>query len=395
MKVFIASLLFLASLVIHVPVLFAQQDPSYQTLVQEVEVLKEQVSTLESQLRTVENVEKMELAAQLADAEAKRTDANAKLMNAEFSKFEKELRDSNDGWLRTWSHWFLTIIGSFVLILGGAFWHWLKSKADKKIENEVEKSLNGFKEAVDQLDEIKDQLKVLHTGHAVSLLEHFILHHPDAEPHYRQQTALIPEEALLQVFGDETRYMQLRLKAADVLAYRKSPLLADPLLKLMHSIIDDDRDYHYYDIDPWAYRLIELLGQIHTQTSYQGLKEFLNHLLTEDSTYKDLLLTPTVFTLAEVSLELNEGDSVSILKRSIPELKVAPYQENALIKFAKYFDKFKEPEGIKNILTNGLTDEIPNAETRCLGLLAEYDPNFVNDWREQKANANTETEETP
>ena len=375
MKAFIVSFLFLSSLVMRVPVSFAQHDPSYQQLAQEVETLKEQVSTLQSQLQTVENVEKMELAAQLADAQAK-------LINAEFSRLERELRDANDGWLRTWILIFTAVVSVFIgflALVGRSLWLQFKSQTDQLIANEVEKSLNGFKAAVDQLEEIKNQLKVLQAGHAVSVLEHFIYYNPREESHYREQTALIPEEALLQVLGDETRHMQLRFRAADVLAYKESPLLVDPLLKLLPSIADDDRDYHYHDIDPWGYRLIELLGQIHTQTSYQGLKKFLNRLLTEDSTYKHLLLTPTVFTLTKVSVELNEGDSVSILKRSIPELRVASYQEDALIKFAEYFDKFNDPEGIRNILTDGLTDEMPNVENRCLGLLEQHDAEFVND----------------
>ena len=117
MKAFIASLLFLALLGIRVPASFAQQDQSYQKLAQEMEALKEQVSTLQSQLQTVENTEKMKLSAELADAKAK-------LVNAEFGKFERELRDSNDGWLFAWTGFFGVIIvgsssrywGSFVVL---------------------------------------------------------------------------------------------------------------------------------------------------------------------------------------------------------------------------------------------------------------------------------------
>ena len=381
MKAFIVSVLFLALLVMGVPVSFAQQDPSHKKLVQEVETLKEQVLTLQSQLRTVENVEKMKLSVELADAKAK-------LMNAEFGRFERQLRDSNDEWMWEWTAFFVGVIVVTLTIIGVALWFVVKSL----IEDRVEVHLNGFKETVDQLDEIKDQLKVLQAGHAVSVLEHFIFHHPDAEPHYREQTALLPEEALLQVFGDETRYMQLRFRAADVLAYRKSPLLVDPLLKLMRSIVDDDQNYNYSDLDDWGPKLVNLLEHI-PRPSYQGLKKFLNHLLTEDSAYKGLILTSTVFTLAGVSVELNEGDSVPILRKIIPDLEIPSHAENVLIKFAEYFDTFNAPEGIKDILTNGLTDEMPNVETRCLELLEEYDPNFVRDWRERRANTNTETEE--
>ena len=287
--------------------LVVQQNRNSQRLESQIDAFEKRISALEIQPQPLEDVEKMELATKLADA-------NAKVINAEFGKFERELRDSNDKWLFAWTAFFIGIIVVTLTIIGVAFWFSVKSL----IEDRVEKHLNGFKKTVDQLDGIKNQLKVLHTGHAISVLEHFALHAHTEEVHYRQQTALIPEEALLQVFGDETRYMQLRLKAADVLAYRKSPLLVDPLLELMHSIVDDDSGYDYYDINDWGRKLIKPLGQrqIHTQASYQRLKEFLNRLLTEDSMYKHLLLTPTVFTLAKVSVELNKRDSVSILRRA-------------------------------------------------------------------------------
>ena len=383
MKVFIASLLFLALSGIRVPASFAQQDQSYQKLAQEMEALKEHILTLQSQLQTVENTEKMKLSAELADAKTQ-------LVNTEFEKFERNLKDSNDKWLFAWTGFFGVIIAVTLTIIGVALWFSIKSL----IADRVEKNLNGFKKAVDQLDEIKNQLKVLQTGHAVSVLEHFIYHHPREEYHYREQTALIPEEALLQVFGDETRYMQLRLKAADVLAYRKSPLLVAPLLKLMNSVVDDDSDYNHHDIRNFEHELIGPLWHIHTQESYQGLKEFLNRLLTADSVYKRFLLTPTVFTLAKVSVELNKHDSVSILRKSIPDLEVRSYQEDALINLAEYFDTFfNEPEGVKEIL-NHIKGKMPNVVNRCLELLEKRNPQYVSDWREQNVEVNTETEVT-
>ena len=61
---------------------------------------------------------------------------------------------------------------------------------------------------------------------------------------------------------------------------------------------------------------------------------------------------------------------------------------------AKYFDLFNEPDGIKEILTNGLTDRMPDVETRCLQLLEKHDPEFVREWKEKKETTNTESEET-
>ena len=365
--------------------LVVQQNRNSQRLDSQIDAFEKRISALEIQPQSLEDVEKMELATKLADA-------NAKVINAEFGKFERELRDSNDKWLFAWTSFFGVIIAVTLTIIGVALWFSVKSLTEDRVENH----LNGFKKAVDQLDEIKDQLKVLQAGHAVSVLEHFALYARTEEVHYRQQTALIPEEALLQVFGDETRYMQLRLKAADVLAYRKSPLLVEPLLELMYSIVDDDLEYDYRDINDWGHELIKPLGQIqiHTQASYQRLKEFLKRLLTEDSIYKHLLLTPTVFALAKVSVELNKRDSVSILRESIPDLKVKSHEEDALINLAEYFDRFNQPEGIKEILRHVLTDEMSDIEDLCLDLLANHEPEFVSNWRDRRATANTETEET-
>ena len=388
MKAFMTSLLFLALFGIRAPALFAQPDQSYQELAQEVEVLKSQLSALQNQLQTVENIEKMDLSAKLADANAKLADANAKLMNAEFGRFERELRDSNNNWLWGWTAFFGVIFTVILGVIGLALWFVIKSL----IKDRVEEVLNGFKEAVGQLNEIKDQLKVLQTGHALSVLAHFRYYHRDEEPYFREQTKSIPEDALLQVFGDETRDLALRFRAVDVLAYRKSPRFVAPLLELMDSIVDNS-GYSYHDIDDWGDELIKSLGQICTQESYQGLKEFLNRSRIEDSTYKHLFLTPTVFTLAKLSIELEKRDSIAILRKSIPDLRVDSHEEDDLTNLAEYFDTFDESEGIKEIL-NRVKDEIPNVAHRCLELLEKYDPKFVSDWREQNAEANTETEET-
>ena len=362
--------------------MIVQQNRNSQRLYSKIEAFEQRISGLEVQPQSLEDVEKVTLATKLADA-------TVRVTNTEFGKFERDLRDSNDKWLNAWTTFFIGIIVVTLTIIGVAFSFLVKSL----IADRVEKDLNGFKRAIDQLDEINNQLKVLHTGHAISVLLHFALHDRTEEVHYREQTALIPEEALLQVFVDETRTMSLRLKAADVLAYRKSSILVAPLLKLLHSILDDSNN-DYYDISSWGRGLIKPLGQIHTQASYQGLKKFLNRLLTEDSVYKDFLLRSTVFTLATLSSKLNKKDSVSILRKSIPDLKARPHEEDALINLAEYFYTFSEPEGIIDILTHVLTDQMPNVEIRCLELLKRRWPEYASDWNNQNATANTENEES-
>ena len=369
MKAFIAFLLLTALLGIMFSLSVAQQNQSMQKSDPEIEALKKRISVLESKLQTVENVEKMELAAKLAEAQAK-------LANAEFGKFERELRDSNDGWLMKWNAFFLGVLA----VIGVALWFSVKSL----IADRVEKSLNGFKEAVDQVNILKNQIRVLQKEHAVSVLEHFMHHHPDHEPYYREQTALLPEEALLQVFCDETRYLQLRCKAVEVLADRKSIQLVSPLLEFLNSVVDSDDDWGL-DIgtDYCARDLVNSLAQIGTLEAYQGLKEFLNLLLKKDPKYKIWFLTWTAFALADISVELDKSDSVSMLSDTVSLLDVGQHEHDSLKDLAGFFDKFNEPEGIKKILNEFVKDaetDIEDLEKECLELLKNHDSGFVTNW---------------
>ena len=388
MKINIVYLLLIALLGIIVSASVAQQNQNVPKTDTEVEKLK-------IQLQTVEN-EKMEKETKLAEA-------NAKLINTDIDKLKGELRESNNDWLRAWSGWFLTIIGIFAAILLGVsyvFWFWLKSKTDKLIANEVEKSLNGFKEAVEQVKIQQDRIRILEKEIAASVLEDSIYNDPKEnleEILYSgsEQIKALSEQAILDIFSDETRYLALRCRAAEVLANRKSIKLVSPLLGFLNSSVDSGL---YDQADPLAEmnlrRIVYCLAYIHTPETYEGLTEFLNRLITANPKHKDLFLTVSVFSLAWVSVELNRRDSLSILKRAIPFVKVFTYEDQALKNLAEHFDKLNEPEGIKEILTNGLTDNMPDVETRCLELLEKYDAEFVKEWKEKKETTNTESEES-
>ena len=126
MKKIIVCLLLMILFVTVILLSFAQQNQNSQKQNSEVQALK-------IQLQTVEN-EKIELTTKLLDAQAKLAEANAKLRNGEIDKFKRELKNTNDEWLRAWSTWFLTIIGIFVALLIGVsyvFWYWLRSRADQ------------------------------------------------------------------------------------------------------------------------------------------------------------------------------------------------------------------------------------------------------------------------
>ena len=381
MKEFIACLLLGVLLGMISAPLPAQQNQSTQKSNPEVEALEKRVSELEEQLQTVENVEKLNLQAKLAEA-------NTKLANAEFEKFKRELKDSNDQWLKGWILFFLAILSA----VGIGVWSWLKSRTNQLIENEVEKNLNGFKEAVSEQDQMKNQLRGLEKAYGASILEN--VHHFLGEEYlHTPQIKVLPEETLLQVFTDERYAPELRYKAAEVLVARKSPRLVSPLLEFLNSVVDSDSDLDS-DIETEAYRhsYVNFLSHIHTQDTYQGLRELLNRLLTENPKCKDLFLTDAVYSLAWVSIKLNIGDSVPILKMAIPHLQVRPGEHQALKNLASHFDIFNEPAGIKEILIKRVTSEhygMEEVENQCLELLQKYDIEFVKEWRSRKITDNS------
>ena len=383
MKSFIGCLLFAALCGIIFSLSHAQLSQNTQKPNSEIETLKNRILVLENKLQTVENVEKMNLAAKLAEA-------NAKLLNAETDKYKRELKDANDEWLRTWSLWFVGIIGFFVLIIGGASWFWLKSL----IADRVEKSLPGFKDAMDQADGLENQLKVLEKEHAASVLENFMNVYYDAHS-YPQSIKVLSDETLLQVFGNKGYRLPIREKAVEVLADRKSPQLISPVLEFLNSIVDSDFDWQTsIDGERLPFRFLNFIGQIHTDEAHQGLKKFLNRLLTENPKHKDLFLTWTAYYLIYIDVELGMDDSVSMIKKAIPNLDNLQQLSHIVDRLVEYFVTFDEPEGIKEILTNGLTDQMPDVEDKCLELLQKHDPEFVKGRKEQKAAAETETEES-
>ena len=81
-----------------------------------------------------------------------------------------------------------------------------------------------------------------------------------------------------------------------------------------------------------------------------------------------------------------------MLRRAIPHLKNLQTEQIPLGNLARYFDIFNEPEGIKEILTNHVTDEssgMEEVENRCLELLQKHDPEFVAEWRARKTTGNS------
>ena len=392
MRKFIVCLLLGVLLGMIHPPLPAQQNQNPQQSETEIEILKKRVAKLEKQFQTVENVEKMELQAKLAEA-------NAKLANAEFGKFKRELKDSNDEWLKGWSSWFLVVIGIFVAVfigVGAVFWFWLRSRADQLIATEVEKSIDRFKEIVGQVEMMKNELRELKKEHAASMLKSTTHSYFKDENSYPEHIKVLPEELLLQVFDDERYDIEVRYRAAEALSHRKSPRLVSPLLEFLNSAIHSERNWTEERRGQRAFNpciFVGFLEKIRTPEAYQGLAKLLNRLITENPRHKDLFLEETVFSLMWIGAHLNMGDSVSVLAKAVYDLSNLEDKPESLDFLATHFDRFNEPEGIKEILSWHVeyeTSGVEDLEDRCLELLENYDPVFVEEWRARKTMDNND-----
>lgn len=393
MKFNIVCLLLIALLGIIVFASIAQQNPNVPKTDTEAEKLKKRVTELEGKLQIVENVEKMELAAKLAEAQAK-------LIDTEFGKLKLELKDSNQQWLITW----IIIFLAFLSAGGIALWLRLISKMDDLIADGVEKRLDGFQDSIEQVDTLKfdlkeavgqvsilqGQLRILNKEHAVSVLENHMYYPPEEYP---EQIKRLPEQALLDAFNDETRHLQFRCKAAEVLANRKSAGLISPVLKCLDSYIDSDFDWDKnYHIQYLLCDLLYYIGDVHTTETYEAFKRFLERLLIDNPEVKRFIIKSITFSLAYVSSELNKKESASIIRKAIPTLNIDSEDEDALRDLARYFDKIKEYDAIKEMLEHHGTTMNSDLKETCLTLLEKHDPNFVEEQRAVETTTNTESE---
>lgn len=374
MKINVVYLLLIATLGLTVFASIAQQNQNVPKTDTEVEKLK-------IQLQTAEN-EKIELETKLAEA-------NAKLINADFGKFERELRDSNNKWLWGWTTFFVGVVA----VIGLALWFFVKSL----IADRVEKNLKGFQEAVGNFKEIKDQLVILEEGYTYTVLRNLHTSYFWSQNLDFKEIKGLRDETLLRILDDKTYSSTIRYKAVAVLAARNSTQLVTPALKLLNTFVNseldsDDSFDSQIDTENSLRRIVSIVGQIHTQDSYEGLKKFLISLITDNPKNKDIFLTYTAFSLSWISIKLNMEDSTSVLRLAIPHLQVGQSDLTGLQNSAKYFDIFKQPEGIKEIYNIHAKGKMPELEETCLNLLDKYDPDFVKEQRKEKAANNTEGE---
>ena len=283
--------------------LLMRQNHNQQKLESDYDSLQERLAALEIQPQTGEDDEKMKLASQLPDA-------NIKLINSEFGKFERELRNSNDKWLWGWTAFFAAIVVIVVTVIGVALWVVVKSL----IADRVEEHLKGFQETVEQVNILKG-IKVLKKELAVSVLQDYAPGLLTELERHSERIKVLTNEVLLDIFSDKTRDLQIKWVAANVLVARETPLFVSPALKFLNSIIDSDidldRNFNFsYDPRYHLCGLVMFVGKIHTLESYNGLKSFLKRLLTENPKNKDFFIAWTAHSLASVSVALNKKDSI-------------------------------------------------------------------------------------
>ena len=363
MKINIVYLLLIALLGITVSASIAQQNQNVPKTDTEVEKLKIQRQTLEN--------EKIGLETKLTEAKAKHAEANARLIGTKFGKLKLELKDYNQQWLRNW----IFIILGILSVVGFALWKRLTTKMDGLIENEVNKRLTDFEGAIEKVKILEPQVRILNKEHAGSVLERYRHYPPEGYP---EQVKELEEQAILDVFSDETRHLEYRMKAAEVLANRKSTGLVSPGLKCLDSYIDSDFDWDQgYSTQHLLCNLIYFIGQVRTTETYETFNRFLEQLLSEKPEVKRFIITSITFSLVYANNEINKNDSLSVIRNAIPILDLHSDEEDALNDLVMLFEKFQEYEAIKEILTNDLTENMPEVEKQCLELLPERYSNFV------------------
>ncbi|MYB65223.1 hypothetical protein F4X73_11075 [Candidatus Poribacteria bacterium] len=378
-KIYIGLVILILILSVIFFFLLMQQKQNYQNLESEFESLQQRVAALEILPQTGQDDEKTNLATQPANA-------STKLIDFDFDKLKLELKESNQRWLWNWTNFF----GVMFAVFGLALWFVVKSL----IADRVEERLNGFKEAVEQVTKVKDELGMFKKEHAASVLERNL--NITYNGSYAESINVLSKEVLLDVYKDRTRRFAIRDKAAEVLAHKNYSPMVSPILEYLNDVVDSDLDLDPEwetpkDIEHYLFRHIRFVEEICNDEAHEGLKQFLNRLISKEPKQKMLLLTPTVYSLAKVCVKLNMKDSTFILKSAVSHLQHPDHNLSAL---AEYFSELDAPEGIKEILTNGLTDGMPEVETRCLLLLSERYPDFVEKWETDKETDNIESEES-
>lgn len=240
---------------------------------------------------------------------------------------------------------------------------------------------------------MRDRLREHEKRHTIFVLEFF----KDEEKvyEYRQPPHIeaLSEQALLDVFSNETSSLTVKYRAAMILlTVKKCTRFVPVCMEFLNFIVNAELDTEDFETRVEVANFAYLFMDLEIIKAYPEVKDFVNYLLTENPRHKDLFLDFALMSLASLSLKLNRGDAIPILKSNIS--RFGHFPRHMLIEMSEYFDRFKDIAGSKEILTKHLTDKTPDVETKCLALLQKHDPEFVKEWQAQKETADTQTEES-
>lgn len=366
-----------------------RQKQNYQNLESEFEALQERVAALEILPQTGQDDGKTNLATQPANA-------NTRLINFDFDKLKLELKESNQQWLWDWT----SFLGVMFAVFGLALWFVVKSL----IADRVEKDLKGFQESVEQAKKQQERIRIIEREYAALMLAEPEEITQDDEYIYSDTVMSLSKQTIIDVINHKTYSIYVRIRAAEILKKRNPERSLPVLLEMVNSFLDADviRDE---DIDAiWHLRdLVPLFKDIHNEKTYRRLSKLLARVqkLNDDTDLKKVYLNWIVFSLAYIGAALNIESAISTMRVALPNIEISVEDSNSLVEdsnnletLVNYFYKFQEYEGIKEILTNGLTDDFPEVEKQCLEVLERHDPNFVKDWKDKKEVNNTESEES-
>lgn len=238
---------------------------------------------------------------------------------------------------------------------------------------------------------MRDRLRKREKHHAAFVLEFLkndrIIYEYGRPP----QVDALSEQALLDVFSDETSSLTVKYRAALVLFTLKKCTRFVPIyMEFLNFIVNAELDMEDLETRLEVINFPDLFFELAAIGAYEEVKDFTNYLLTENPRHKNLFVYFAVVSLTELSLKLNRKDAIPILKSAISYIEYL--SSDTIIEIAEYFDKFKDIVGIKDILAKHLKDETPDVEAKCLALLQKHDPEFVKKWNAEKENVNTQNE---
>ena len=167
---------------------------------------------------------------------------------------------------------------------------------------------------------------------------------------YAAKIKAISEETLLQIFENKKYSIKTKYGAVKMLAEQNSTRIVAPLLQFLNLFLNFKLDSED-DLPETAIYLSSFatyLGYIPTLETYEGLKKFLNRLLTENPGHQQVFLNSIIISLAHVSIELNIRDAIPLLRAAISHIAYPPNTDD-LRMMIRYFDDLNDPESIKKL----------------------------------------------